>query len=215
MGSPSSALIGPPSSEAALPPMNIPLYHSTTTGSLISCPQVKSLLGDYPSDVFLRIAERRIQLPVSRTPSVSNNSFEIPVLDLTVAERKIEYYFEIVHLQHPILDADEIWTQFRQIMSNDLQSSLELALILAILALSEAAGSQPESAAGEWPSGSTYFHPALSISLDAYLNMSTTSINLLRCLYLAALYNSYLARPLDSWKLVHLASTGLQRLGIR
>ncbi|KAG2002870.1 hypothetical protein GB937_009406 [Aspergillus fischeri] len=200
------------SPDVALPPMTIPLWHSTTTGSLLSCPQVKSLLGDYPSDVFLRIEERRTLPPGLKLPCLPGTRPEMPTLDRTVTDALMEYYFQSVNMQHPILDYDDILPQYHAMAADALQPSLESALILLMLALAEAARTEPsERLEADWSPGGAYFLPALGISLDAYLNTPNTATHLPQCLYLAALYYSYLARPLDSWKLVHLASTSFQR----
>ncbi|KAL2818723.1 hypothetical protein BDW59DRAFT_175071 [Aspergillus cavernicola] len=200
------------SPDVALPPMTIPLWHSTTTGSLLSCPQVKSLLGDYPSDVFLRIEERRALPRGLKLPCIPGSFPEMPTLDRTVTDALMEYYFQSVNMQHPILDYDECLTQYHVMASDALQPSLESALILVMLALANAARTEPtETLEAEWSPGASYFLPALSISMDAYLNTPNIPTHLPQCLYLAALYYNYLARPLDSWKLVHMASTSFQR----
>lgn len=198
---------------AELPTMTIPLWHSTTTGSLISCPQVKSLLGDYPNDVFLRIEERRV-LPAGLTlPSSTSSPLGMPVLDHAITNDLMEKYFQSVNMQHPILDYDECATQYHPLTSNPLEQSLESAFFLLMLAVAEVSGApRPEALDADWSPGSTYFLPALTISVETYLRTSITTIVLPRCLYLAALYYNYLGRPLDAWKLVHMASTSFQRL---
>lgn len=199
-----------------IPTMTIPLRHSTTTGSLISCPQVKSLLGDYPNDVFLRIEERRT-LPTSlELPSSTSGPLEMPVLDHAITSDLMEKYFQSVNMQHPIMDYEECVEQYHSLQSNPLESSLESALFLLMLALAEVAVAHPPDVLdADWMHGSTYFWPALTIAVETYLKTSVTTIVLSRCLYLAALYYNYLGRPLDAWKLVHMASTSFQRLWIK
>ncbi|CAG8417436.1 unnamed protein product [Penicillium salamii] len=203
-------------SDAALPPMTIPLWHSTTTQALLSCEKVKSLVGEYPSDVFLQIEERR-QLPTDlRLSCITGDLPSLPYLDRRVTDVLIEYYFQSVNMQHPILDYDVSLAQYHRMASENSQPPLESALILIILALSEAARTNPpERLEEEWSPGSAYFLPALSVALDGHMNSPTTAIALPQCLYLAALYYNFLARPLDSWRFVHMASTSFQRLWIR
>ncbi|KAJ5729571.1 uncharacterized protein N7483_004079 [Penicillium malachiteum] len=202
--------------DVALPPMSIPLWHSTTTGSLLSCPLVRSLLGDYPSDVFLRIEERRklpSQLKTAFQPGVAP---DIPYFDRAITDTFIETYFQTVNLQHPILSYEDSITHYHSFISEPLHVSLESSFVLVTLALAEAATTQPpERLEVDWSPGSIYILPARTIALDAYLNATVTSAALPRCLYLIALYYKYLSRPLDAWKLVHMASTSFQRLWIR
>lgn len=202
--------------EATLPPMTIPLWHSTTTGSLLSCHLVRSLLGDYPSDVFLRIEERRMvpgQLKVACLSGISPN---MPLLDRAITDNLMEIYFQSVNLQHPILSYEDCITHYHSVVSGPLQVSLESSFVLVMLALAEAATTQPpEKLDADWSPGHIYIFPAWSITLDAYINAAVTTPALPQCLYLIALYYNYLARPLDSRKLVHMASTSFQRLWIR
>ncbi|KAJ6014227.1 hypothetical protein N7540_008818 [Penicillium herquei] len=201
--------------DVALPPMTIPLWHSTTTGSLLSCPLVRSLLGDYPSDVFLRIEERRklpSQLKTAFQPGVAP---DIPYFDRSTTDTLLETYFQTVNLQHPILSYEDSIAHYHSFVSEPLQISLESSFVLVTLALAEAATTQPpERLEADWSPGSIYILPAWTIALDAYLNGTVTSAALPRCLYLIALYYNYLSRPLDAWKLVHMASTSFQRLWI-
>ncbi|KAJ5151413.1 uncharacterized protein N7482_010665 [Penicillium canariense] len=202
-------------SAEVLPPMTIPLWHSTTTGSLLSCPQVKSLLGDYPSDVFLRIEERRAPLTSQGLVGNPTDLSAIQPLDRSCTDDLMELYFQTVNIQHPILDRDECIALYHSTVSRPLQPSLESALLLVVLALAECAKTQPpERLSADWAPGSTYFLPGLSISLEAYLNTTVPSSTLPQCLYLMALYYNYIVRPLDAWKLVHMASTCFQRLWI-
>ncbi|CAG8223910.1 unnamed protein product [Penicillium salamii] len=179
-------------SDAALPPMTIPF------------------------DVFLRIEERR-QLPTDlRLSCITGDLPSLPYLDRRVTDVLIEYYFQSVNMQHPILDYDVSLAQYHRMASENSQPPLESALILIMLALSEAARTDPpERLEEEWSPGSAYFLPALSLALDVHMNSPITAIALPQCLYLAALYYNFLARPLDSWRFVHMASTSFQRLWIR
>ena len=203
-------------SDAALPPMTIPLWHSTTTQALLSCEKVKALVGEYPSDVFLRIEERRQQPTDLRLSCITGTLPSLPYLNRSETDVLIEYYFQSVNMQHPILDYDVSRAQYHMMASQNSQPPLESALILMILALSDAARTDPpERLEEEWSPGSAYFLPALSVALDAHMNSHITAIALPQCLYLAALYYNFLARPLDSWRFVHMASTSFQRLWIR
>lgn len=137
----------------------------------------------------------------------------MPVLDHAITNDLMEKYFQSVNMQHPILDYDECATQYHPLTPNPLEQSLESALFLLMLAVAEVAGApRPEAFDADWSPGSTYFLTALTISVETYLRTSITTIVLPRCLYPAALYYNYLGRPLDAWKLVHMASTSFQRL---
>lgn len=147
---------------AELPAMTIPLWHSTTTGSLIPRPQVKSLLGEYSIDIFLRIEERRV-LPTSLAlPSITSSPLEMPVLDHSITNDLMEKYFQSVNMQHPILDYDESAAQYHSLASNP-EPSLEYASFLLMLALAEVAyAPAPEALDTDWSPGSTYSSAALS-----------------------------------------------------
>lgn len=139
----------------------------------------------------------------------------MPVLDHSITNDLMEKYFQSVNMQHPILDYDESVAQYHSLASNP-EPSLESALFLLMLALAEVAyAPAPEALDADWSPGSTYFSAALTISVETYLRTSITTIFLPRCLYLAASYDNYLGRPLDAWKLVHMASTSFQRLWIK
>lgn len=205
-----------PALETTLPPMTIPLWHSTTTGSLLSCPLVRSLLGDYPSDIFLRIEERRSLPDQLKAACTSISTLTMPTLNTEITDNLMGLYFQSVNQQHPILTYDDCISHYQSVVSEPLRPDLESCLVLLMLSLAEAATTQPsESLDGDWSPGSTYFLPALTIALDSYLNDALITPDLPQCLYLAALYYNYLARPLDSWKLVHMASTSFQRVWIR
>lgn len=76
-----------------LPPMAIPIWRSTTTGSIISNPHAKSLLSDCPNDIFLRPEERRM-LPESLTIDASTGSqLWTTILGRLVTGDLIESYF--------------------------------------------------------------------------------------------------------------------------
>ncbi|PYI06060.1 hypothetical protein BO78DRAFT_407665 [Aspergillus sclerotiicarbonarius CBS 121057] len=200
--------------EATLPPMTIPLWHSTTTGSLLSCPLVRSLLGDYPSDVFLRIEERR-PLPDQLKACKSGVAPNMPLLDRAITDNLMELYFQSVNLQHPILSYEDCIAHYHSVASEPLQASLDSSFVLVMLALADVATTHPpEKLDADWSPGSIYFSPAMTITLDAYFNATIATPVLSQCLYLTALYYNYLARPLDAWKLVHMASTSFQRLWI-
>lgn len=124
----------------------------------------------------------------------------------------MEKYFQSVNMQHPILDYDESAAQYHSLASNP-EPSLEYASFLLMLALAEVAyAPAPEALDTDWSPGSTYSSAALSRLRPTWEPQSP--IVLPRCLYLAAFYN-YLGRPLDAWKLVHMASTSFQRLWIK
>lgn len=192
--------------------MSIPFGHSTTTGSLLHMPQTSAILGQYPLDLFFRIEQRRpvpqeLSLNISSLPHLDNSTF-----DRSITDSLVEQYFSLVNSQHPVLDATEFWSIYAQVPSN----SVHRALCLIVLALAEAALQQQQTTKTlAWMPGVLYFKPALSIILQQSLVSFGTDIALPQSLYLAALYYSYLARPLLAWKLVHMASTNVQHLWIQ
>ncbi|KAF1963701.1 hypothetical protein CC80DRAFT_398245 [Byssothecium circinans] len=203
------------SNEAAKDTMTIPFSHSTTTGSLLHMPQTSDLLGQYPVDLFFRIEQRRLLPPELSLNDSSNVSITNLTLDRPARDQLVEKFFMLVNSQHPILDATEFCTLYEKFSDWTSEHTDDYALCLMVLALGEAASKQSETNMQSWAPGTEYFTPSLRILLQSGLMSFGTNIALPQGLYLAALYFSYLTRPLLAWKLVHMASTNAQHLWIQ
>lgn len=189
-----------------LAPMTIPIGHATTTGNLLQARPVKALIGDYPSDIFLRIEQKR---PVPPELSLTVQPGVLPALDVAAVTTLVEHYFQFVHPPHPILKRDEME---RIVASLDLQVpewSNEWALLLMILAVAQAHRDLFFAAGNNLP-GIEYLRPGVKYLLQKWADVCTTDALLSQAFFLAALYYACLCRPLQAWRLAHMASTNIQ-----
>ncbi|CAG7952062.1 unnamed protein product [Penicillium salamii] len=199
-----------------LPLFTIPFGHQTTTSSLLVLPQVRSLAGNFPHDIFFRVEASRPFLGDMFTMG-SSNRYELPVLDRTITDRLLEQYFTLVHQFHPLLERDALMSQYQNALDRGLQLDEESALCLVALALG-AIASEPRQRNGEFERetpGFVYFQPALNILFATWANSFGNNIVLAQGLVLSALYLLHLMRPLQGWRLIHMASTNIQQTLIR
>ena len=193
--------------------MTIPPGHLTTTGSLLVSEKLKTLLGDFPVDFFLDTETRRA-VPDSLLFTNRPDSHTIlPEVDAEVTGHLVEAFFSLVHSEHPILNKDSFSRSYRSVLENGLGRDLDSALCLVCFALGEVAQLMPTSLEltdTTWAPGAKYMSMALPALIDEFMGSFGTSIVLPQALYLAARYFGFLARPVQSWKLVHMASTNLQ-----
>ncbi|KAJ1299584.1 hypothetical protein OPQ81_010405 [Rhizoctonia solani] len=180
--------------------MSIPTLHSTTSASLLQTPPFRLLLGEYPRDVFYRIEARR----------------GVPD-DLKLEMRRPLHagaFTQLIHPFHPVLDLAAIVPSVESAVAAGLAPDATSAHALAVLALGAIASERPLQHNLYNNSGIAFIGPALQILLQQWAACFTPDITPARALYLAALYYSYLAMPLQSWRLVHMASTTVQHLWI-
>ncbi|KAF9871964.1 hypothetical protein CkaCkLH20_10596 [Colletotrichum karsti] len=197
-------------------PMAIPMSHSTTTGSLLQSRSAKALLGDYPADVFLRVESKRvIPEPLSLTP-IPLDRITFPEIDVETALPLVNNFFDLVNPQHPILDREDFEQVYQDVVENQpFQPDLRTALVLVVMALGKAAVDTPDLTQDAWLPGVELFTPAMKVLLATWFDAFGDDLLLPQGLYLAALYYSYLSRPLQAWRLTHLASTSIQHFPIR
>ena len=196
--------------------MNIPWSHSTTTASLLRTAEVQSLLGDFPPDIFLKAeASRPIPDCLSLNPR-SHEHLSFPPLLQEVTDRLVEAYFAYVHVEVPILNKGSFLKLYDRVSSQPIQKNIELALCLVVFALGFVTTSEPSAddlySKASWAPGGQYLSPALDILMQEYMTSFGTSIILPQALLLAAKYFGHVLRPLQSWKLTHMASTNIQHL---
>ncbi|KAL0938071.1 C6 finger domain-containing protein [Colletotrichum truncatum] len=196
-------------------PMAIPMSHSTTTGSLLQSRSAKTLLGDYPSDVFLRVESKRSLHQVLSLTPVPLNQITFPTLSAETAAPLADNFFNLVNPQHPVLEREDFDPIYQDVVGQPLQRDIRTALVLIVLALGEAAVDTPDLTKNAWLPGVELFTPALQVLLATWFDSFGDNILLPQGLYLAALYYSYLSRPLQAWRLVHMASTSIQHFPIR
>lgn len=195
--------------------MDIPISHSTTTGSLLRSGPVRALLGDYPPDIFLHIEISRPLPEPLNFQATPLDCAKLPDLDRSRSESLIQSFIDRVHHYHPILSPSEIWRINGMVMDCGLDTGLSSSLLLTVLALGEVARDRPSSHSDPWMPGIDLLRPALGILMTKALSSFGNDLMLPQTLYLAGLYYSYLSRPLQAWRLVHMASTDVQHYWTR
>ncbi|KGQ01239.1 hypothetical protein PAAG_12097 [Paracoccidioides lutzii Pb01] len=202
----SSTTTQPPQSTATCPESNPP----ATILLPSPLPIVKSLAGEFPEDYFFRTESQRSPPPGSWMSPEQN----LPYISRDVADLLIATFFSMVHPCHPILDPDEFYTIYENVMATGLDYSLQSAQCLVVFALgvlaSQASGAGARS--GDWAPGMEYFQPALQILMAESAVSLGSNLLLPQTLIFGGVYFAYMARPLHSWKLIHLASTEVQLL---
>ncbi|KAH7179894.1 uncharacterized protein B0J16DRAFT_357632 [Fusarium flagelliforme] len=195
--------------------MDIPLSHSSTTGNLLRSAPAKALLGHYPPDLFLHIELRRPIPEGLRLNATPASQIDIPPLSPNETDHLVRNYFQLVHRFHPILDQRAFYELYDHILERGPRPDLPSALVLVVLALGTVAAETPNRMDACWSPGIRFFTPAVRLLLTESLGSFGGDAHLPQALYLAALYYSYLSRPLLAWRLVHMASTDVQHYWIR
>lgn len=165
--------------------------------------------------MFLRVESKRsLPEPLSLTP-IPLSQIVFAEINAEEASSLVDNFFDLVNPQHPILDRGDFEPIYRDVVGSPLQADLRSALVLVVLALGRAAVDTPDLTRDGWLPGVEMFTPALQVLLGTWFNSFGDTILLPQGLYLAALYYSYLSRPLQAWRLVHMASTSIQHYPIR
>ncbi|KAJ5951582.1 Transcription factor [Penicillium vulpinum] len=193
-----------------LPPLTIPVKHKTSSSYLLSLPPVKSLIGEYPTDLFF-LLESRAHLP----QELSFETWAVPKLSMDIerdlATNLVSIFFASAHHDHPILDPGEFEEIFSQFLENGPDSSTTSALCMVVLALGAVAASPPDAHAFlHSPPGMQYMQHAMPTLLSQSAWSFSCSIVLPQALVLASVYFAYIVRPLQSWRLIYSATTIIQ-----
>lgn len=194
-------------------PMTIPIGHLTTTGSLFSVDQIRSLIGEYPEDFFFQI-EATHTIEQQTPPSHEKIANILATMDSSQAAAVLENFFAEIHPHFPILDQASFTATFNSIVAGT-GNDIDAALCLIILALGELAGSLHTPAPGTTEQdepGREHFSIAYHIITTSWLNSFDLSTSLVTALVYAAIYLCYMSRPLQAWRLIHMASTKLQMI---
>ncbi|KAJ5233998.1 uncharacterized protein N7469_005764 [Penicillium citrinum] len=189
-------------SDINVPPLTIPPEHKTSSSYLLGLPEVKSLVGEYPADLFFRLE--------SKDPL----SFETqqPIhIDQSHATDLVNSFFLSAHQHHPILDQSEFWDTFSRFIESGPDSSIESALCMVVLAIGEVTLTPVESLSlGSSPPGMQYIQHAMPTLLFQSSWSFSLNLALPQALVLSSIYFAYIVRPLQSWRMIYSAATILQ-----
>ncbi|KAF2684970.1 putative C6 finger domain protein [Lentithecium fluviatile CBS 122367] len=185
-----------------VPPLSIPDKHSTSSNHLLLNPTIREMIGQYPSDYFLRLESKNeipMQSPLQELAMTGYVGFDKPTTDALVAA-----FFSKVHCYHPILNRDEFEALYNSVISRGFAPGPNTCLCLVILALGATA--IRENVPSPLP-GIAYMQKVLPELLLASTWSFSWNVRTSQALILASVYFSYLARPLYSWRLINLAAT--------
>ena len=193
-----------------LPPLTIPVKHNTSSSYLLSLPEMRALVGDYPPDLFFML-ESRNPLP----PELAFDGWLAPVpqvhIDRNITDYLVSTFFSEVSPCHPILDHGTFQEVYSQFLERGVDSSIESALCLTVFALGAAAlASTDAEDCSSRPAGMEYMQSAIPTLLSLSSWSFSWNILLPQALVLAGVYFAYIVRPLQSWRLIYSASTVLQ-----
>lgn len=201
--------VGARSEIAELPPLTIPIQHNTSSSYLLSLPEMKALIGEYPIDLFF-LLESRNQLP----PELAFNGWLNPLSEVQIDKEVTDYlvsaFFSRPFLCHPILDRDTFQGIYSRFLDAGMDSSLETALCLVVFALGSASLTPMGPHNPAMPPGMEYMQPAMPILLSLSSWSVSWNILLPQALVLASVYFAHIVRPLQSWRLIYSASTILK-----
>ncbi len=196
----------------SLPPLTIPVKHKTSSNYLLSLPAMRSLVGEYPADLFFQMESRHPlppELSFDGTPS-----FGLPIQfeDHNVPRSLAATFFATAHLSHPILDEEDFEPIFNEFLERGPDSSVQSALCLVVCAVGAAAAATPDdlSNLSLSPPGMEYMQQALPTLVSQSSWSFSYGIQLPQALVLASIYFAYIVRPLQSWRMIYSASTILQ-----
>ncbi|KAJ5086232.1 C6 finger domain protein [Penicillium alfredii] len=193
-----------------LPPLTIPVKHKTSSSYLLSLPPVKSLIGEYPTDLFF-LLESRNPLP----PELSFEQWPVPPASIDIqretADELVSIFFASAHHHHPILDPGEFQEMYNKFLETGPDKGTASALCMVVLALGAVATVRPDSTRfSQSPPGMQYMHHAMPTLLSQSSWYFSCSLLLPQALVLASVYFAYIVRPLQSWRLIYSATTILQ-----
>ncbi|CAH0033896.1 unnamed protein product, partial [Clonostachys rhizophaga] len=209
------AAVQPASPDSTSAAMTIPIAHSTTTGDLLRSEAIKLLVGDYPPFALSRVeAKRNLPERLSLSEAGKHSRAGLPDVSQWQSRQLIEAYFSIVGTQYPVLDRGEFMLLYDKVVAEGtLAITHSVCLVFVVLALGAIAEiSSFRDVSEDAPPGIDFFEPALRHLVHEWPMFSGADIVLPQAMYLASLYFGYLSRPLQTWRLVHMASTSTQQI---
>lgn len=193
-------------------PLGIPLGHQTPTASLLMLEQIKYLIGDYPQNFFLSQESGRILRPlVPRLP------FSTVLERLNVRHETTEFlvaaFFSNIHSQFPLLERHAFLDRFNKFLKTSQCNTVTDALCLTVLALGEICSTTIDIFDAESRNGSNgteYFSHAQKVLNGAGMAIFRKDPMAPLAFFFASVYFRYRGRPLEAWRHIHTASTGIQ-----
>ncbi|KIW21671.1 hypothetical protein PV08_02251 [Exophiala spinifera] len=194
-------------------PLTIPLGHQTSTSSLLTLPQMRKLVGDYPEEFIFLVEENRPRPLSFQYDGGDDDDFEDVqvIIERTLADEYFERYLTLVHQFRPMFELDDLRARYEKTMDNGLEKNLQSALFLPILALGATALDPVDRSRVKY-SGDMLTKMALRILFPSWAVSFKGDLVLSQALTLCALYFCYVVEPLTAWKLVHMASTSIQQI---
>ncbi|KAI1877536.1 hypothetical protein JX265_003544 [Neoarthrinium moseri] len=187
------------------PTFLIPKGHTTLATTLLSVPQVRDILGDYPRDYFYNIEESQGLPPVLDNPRSDRQAW--PALRPNVLNKLAANYFQNVHPHHPLFNPNTFRQWQTQLLKKEPIEDAVAALCLCVYALGSVTSPQASApGASDEVLGMNYFKPALAIIVHEHTWNLKPDLAVCQALLLAASYFSHLGRPLHCWRLSFFAS---------
>ncbi|KAI3318343.1 hypothetical protein HD806DRAFT_319034 [Xylariaceae sp. AK1471] len=185
-------------------PFLIPKNHAALATTLLACPQVRDVIGEYPRDYFFQV-EEKLPLP-GLLDQVHDGPLVWPVLDPETLDNLARSYFQHAHPHHPLFTPRtfKLW-QTRLLEAQDLDG-IRTSICLCVYALGALSSAQNGRQKAPETLGLEYFQPALKMITREVLWGFRPSILACQALLLAASYFAHLGRPLHSLRMGHFAS---------
>ncbi|KAI1650721.1 uncharacterized protein F4817DRAFT_240361 [Daldinia loculata] len=186
------------------PQFLIPKGHATLTTTLLSLPQVRDLLGDYPREYFFEI-EEKFPLP-GLLGSLYDSPLVWPSLDLDGLNALAENYFRNVHPHHPLFTPNMFKSWQDQLIQERDMEDIGTSICFCVYALGTISSDREGNYEDDEALGLQFFQPALRIMLHKLVWDFRPGIGICQALLLAASYFAHLGRPLHSWRMAQFAS---------
>ncbi|KAM0271438.1 hypothetical protein ACHAQH_009058 [Verticillium albo-atrum] len=127
---------------AALPPLTIPVKQKTSSNYLLSLPAMRSLVGEYPNDLFFQL-ESKNEMPPELCFDGHPTATTPLQIDPDMDNHLVSVFFSTAHHDHPILDEEESQSTSDTFLEYGIDSSIESALCLVVCAVGAAASVTP------------------------------------------------------------------------
>ncbi|KAI8629575.1 hypothetical protein F5Y19DRAFT_86161 [Xylariaceae sp. FL1651] len=182
----------------------IPKNHATLATTLLSFPQVRDVIGEYPRDYFFQVEEK------SHLPGLLDHFHDgpliLPALDPGVLDPLITSYFQHAHPHHPLFTSRTLRTWHMRFLEAQDLDGIGTSICLCVYALGTLCSAQNSHQKGNETLGLEYFQPALKIIIREVVWGFRPSIQACQALLLAGSYFAHLGRPLHSLRMVQFAS---------